>query len=189
MIRTYLLYNLNLILVLQLLYLGIFYIMKKLYIYIAVLLVVIMMSCKEEQVIKPLVLDENNAIKVDVTHSAGDKWEDVDNFLPLPFNIAKGGEDEIIVMGKRIGDGESVDVKPIGAIRIVENDTLKTYVITVPVAVEHISISTVDFDEFSTVFSGAKWIIEQYLLNRQNSYAVRLKSWENESFAIKYLLK
>ena len=181
--------KLNLILVAQLLYLSIFYIMKKLYIYIIVILIVGVISCKKDQAIKPLALDENNAIQVEVQHSAGDQWSQVDNFLPLPFNVAKGGEDEILVMGKRISNGTSVDVKPIGAIRIVENDTLKTYVLSVPVESEHISLSTVDFDEFSTVFSGAKWIVEQYLLNRQNSNAVRLKSWENESFAIKYLLK
>jgi hypothetical protein len=145
-------------------------------------------SCQEETV-KPVVVDENNAVKVKVMHSAGDKWASSDNFLPLPFNIGKGGTDDIIVMSERIKKGETINVRPLGAIRILQNDTLFTYVVTVPVEQKYKSISVSDFDEFSTVFSGAKWIVEQYLLNRKNSYSVKLKSWENENFAIKYLLK
>ncbi len=162
--------------------------MKKVYVYILVIMIVVMQSCKKE-VPNKLVLDENNGMEVNVLHSAGDKWADTDNFLPLPFNIAKGGTDDIIVLSERIKEGESVDVRPIGAIRILQNDTLLTYVVTIPVGEDHKSLSTDDFDEFSTVFSGAKWIVEQYLLNRKNSYSVKLKSWENENFAIKYLLK
>lgn len=149
---------------------------------------VVLSSC-EEKTPEAIVLDENNAIKVDVLHSAGDKWASSDNFLPLPFNIAKGGTDEIIILSSRIKKGETLDVKPIGAVRIIQNDTLHTYVVTIPIEVKHKSISAEDFDEFSTVFSGAKWIVEQYLLNRENSNSVKLKSWENENFAIKYLLK
>jgi hypothetical protein len=44
------------------------------------------------------------------------------------------------------------------------------------------------FDEFSTVYSSAKWIVEQYLVNRKGSNVIKLKSWENEKTAINYLL-
>ncbi len=151
-------------------------------------MIVALQACKEEAP-KTIILDENNTIEVDVVHSAGDKWAISDNFLPLPFNIAKRGTDDIIVMSERIKERETLDVKPIGAIRILQNDSLLTYVVTIPLGFKHKSISAADFDEFSTVFSGAKWIIEQYLLNRKNTYSVKLKSWENENFAIKYLLK
>lgn len=162
--------------------------MKNLYVYIIVIMIVALQSCKEE-VPKAIVLDKNNVMEVNVRHSAGDKWSSTDNFLPLPFNVAKGGEDDIIVLSERIKKGQTLEVKPIGAIRILQNDTLITYIVTIPFGQKHQSISVSDFDEFSTVFSGAKWIIEQYLLNRRNSYNVKLKSWENEHFAIKYLLK
>jgi len=162
--------------------------MKCLYIYLAVIMIVGLSSCKEETP-KAIVLDENNAIEVKVVHSAGDNWESSDNFLPLPFNVAEGGLDEILVLSERIKKGVTLDVKPIGAVRVLQNDTLITYIVTIPLESEYKSISAVDFDEFSTVYSGAKWIIEQYLLNRKNSFSVKLKSWENENFAIKYLLK
>lgn len=149
---------------------------------------VVVLSCKEDTP-KAIVLDDNNAIEVDIVHSAGDRWAPSDNFLPLPFNVAIGGEDEIIVLSERIKKGVTLDVKPIGAVRILQNDTLITYVVAIPIKLDYKSLSASDFDEFSTVFSGAKWIVEQYLLNRKNSYTVKLKSWENENFAIKYLLK
>ena len=151
-------------------------------------MVVVAQSCKQEEV-KTLTLDVKNGMEVNITHSAGDKWTATDNFLPLPFNIAKGGSYDIIVLSERFKKGEKLDVKPIGAIRIIQNDTLLTYVVTIPVGQEKKSISAEDFDEFSTVFSSAKWIIEQYLLNRHNTHSTKLKSWENENFAIKYLLK
>jgi len=163
--------------------------MKNNYVYIIVLMSVVLISCKEASTIKPIVLDENNAMEVNVLHSAGDKWASSDNFLPLPFNIAQAGKDEIIVLSERVKQGEPINVKPIGAIRIIQNDTLRTYVLTIPTETDRKSISADDFDEFSTVFSGAKWIVEQYMLNRKNSNSVKLKSWENENFAIKYLLK
>ena len=103
----------------QLLYLGGNYIMKKIYVYLIVFMIVGLISCKEE-VSNTIKLDENNALKVDILHSAGDKWEPTDNFLPLPFNIAKGNTDEIIVLSERLDKGEKVDVKPIGAIRIYQ---------------------------------------------------------------------
>ena len=145
-------------------------------------------SCKEESTEK-LVVDENNAVKVNVTHSAGDKWMASDNFLALPFNVANGGGEEILVLSERLKEGEKIDVKPIGAVRVERNDSLLTYVIGLPSDKTLQTIPAEDFDEFSTVYSGAKWIIEQYLVNRQDADLVKLKSWENENYAIKYLLK
>ena len=151
-------------------------------------MIVALQSCKED-VQKSVILDDDTGVEVVIAHAAGDNWEETDNFLPLPFNIANRGEDEVIVLSKRIKKGEKLKVKPLGAIRILQNDTLITYIVSLPIKDEYESFNTVDFDEFSTVYSSAKWIIEQYLINRRNSYSVKLKSWENENFAIKYLLK
>ncbi|MEM9549415.1 MAG: hypothetical protein AAGA77_25825 [Bacteroidota bacterium] len=162
--------------------------MNRLNAYILVFAILAFMSCDQESrnEAKPNMED---AILVNVTHSAGDKWASTDNFLPLPFNIAKLGSDDVIILSERLDAGKKIDVKPIGAIRILENDTLLTYVISLPSEETERTMDAEDFDEFATVFSGAKWIIEQYMLNRGNSNTVRLKSWENENFANKYLLK
>lgn len=151
-------------------------------------MVVILQSCKDD-VPKSIEIDDEGGVTVIVKHSAGDNWDEKDNFLPLPFNIANAGNEELIVLSERIKQGEQLNVNPLGAINILENDTLITYVVSIPVKPKYKSFSTTDFDEFSTVYSGVKWIVEQYLLNRKNSYSVKLKSWENENYAIKYLLK
>ena len=151
-------------------------------------MVIGMYSCKEEQQPSSKISD-TGGIEVVISHSAGDDWAPSDNFLPLPFNVADLGNDETIILANRIKKGEKLEVKAIGAVRVSENDTLNTYIISIPVKSKYKSFAVSDFDEFSTVHSGAKWIIEQYMLNRKNSPSVRLKSWENENFAIKYLLK
>lgn len=151
-------------------------------------MVVIFHSCKEE-VPKEIEIDPENGVLVEVEHAAGDNWEATDNFLPLPFNVARVGSEEVFVLSERIKPGERLNVKPLGAINIMRNDSLKTYVVSIPSKSKYESFSMEDFDEFSTVYSGAKWIVEQYLLNRENSFNVKLKSWENENYAIKYLLK
>lgn len=162
--------------------------MKKYYVYIVGFIVLTSLSCKDKTV-KPIEVSDKNTIDVEVIHSAGDKWAEEDNFLPLPFNVARAGDEDILVLGRRIESGENVVIKPLGAIRIMQNDTLQTFVISLPQKAELQSLNTEDFDEFSTVYSGAKWIVEHYMLNRKNSHGVKLKSWENENFAIKYLLK
>jgi len=162
--------------------------MKKIYIYLLIASIVAIYACQEEGP-KEIVLNENQGLTVNVRHSAGDQWSSTDQFLPLPFNVAKAGNNDILILGKRIKRGEKLNVNPIGAIRIVQNDTLNTYILSIPTKAKYQSLQASDFDEFSTVHSGAKWIIEQYLLNRRQTFSTKLKSWENENFAIKYLIK
>lgn len=145
-------------------------------------------SCNQEVEQKKEV-NESGGVEVEIRHSAGGHWDTSDNFLPLPFNIGKNGQQDVLVLSSRIKEGQKLDVKPIGAIRVTENDSLNTYIISLPVDKKYKSFEVADFDEFSTVHSGAKWIVEQYIVNRQSTYDVRLKSWENENYAIKYLLK
>ena len=149
---------------------------------------IVITSCREEPSSTPQISD-SGGVEVVVKHSAGDGWAATDKFLPLPFNVAELGSQKAIVLSDRIKVGEKLEVKPFGAVRVTENDSLHTYVVTYPIASKYNPFGVADFDEFSTVHSGAKWIIEQYILNRQNSNEVRLKSWEDENFAIKYVLK
>ena len=162
--------------------------MNKSYVYSIVFMVVGLFSCENEA--KPIAKnDDKDGVAVTVSHSAGDNWEEEDNFLPLPFNVAQRNETDVIVLSERIEKGKHLKIRPIGAVRLLQNDSLRTYVVSIPSKSDFASFATSDFDEFSTVHSSAKWIIEQYLLNRKGSYSTKLKSWENENFAINYLLK
>ena len=156
-------------------------------IYIIGIVIFIVFSCKpKEEVLEVM---EDGAATVTITHSAGDRWSENDEFLPLPVNVASFGDKEVFVISDRLNAGKRIEIDPIGAVKLIENDSLKTYLISIPSQTENQIISVEDFDEFSTIHSSAKWILEQYLVNRLGSNKSRVKSWENENFALNYLLK
>jgi hypothetical protein len=162
--------------------------MKLLHAYIAVILSIILFSCNTKKSNSEPILDEEGVFKSVITHSAGDSWNSSDEFLALPMNVGEVNEKDVLLLSDRVKVGESVFVIPIGAVKLLENDSTKTYVIAIPYLDNAKKINAQGFDEFSTVFSSAKWIIEQYLVNRKGNNVIKLKSWENEKIAINYLL-
>ncbi len=162
--------------------------MKLPHVYIAVFLGFILFSCEVKKENSELVLDEEGVFKSVITHSAGDSWNTSDTFLALPMNVGEINEKDVLLLSDRVKVGKSVSVIPIGAVKLIENDSIKTYVIAIPYLENDKKIDAQGFDEFSTVFSSAKWIIEQYLVNRKGNNVIKLKSWENEKIAINYLL-
>jgi hypothetical protein len=158
------------------------HIMKLHHVYIVVFVTFILFSCGGEKV------DSSDGVFLTkIIHSAGDSWGSSFGFLPSPVNISEINDKKILVISDRIEVGSNVSVLPLGAVRLIENDSLKTYVLGVPTDEQHTTINAKGFDEFSTVHSSAKWIIEQYLINRKGDNRVALKSWENEKSAINYL--
>lgn len=162
--------------------------MKMYYVYSLVILSVILVSCGQSTKETGDNPREKGIFDAIVTHSAGDRWSFSDEFLPLPMNIANVNEKQVLIMSDRLDVNVNIKVKPLGSIKIIENDTLNTYVLAIPNNEDKITLNAEGFDEFSTVHSSAKWIVEQYLLNRKGGYATQLKSWENEKSAINYLL-
>lgn len=163
------------------------HIMKLYHAYLLVILVISLISCGEEKNTKVDVISKEGAFISVITHSAGDSWETSFGFLPLPVNIGTVNNKEVLVLCDRRKTGEKINILPLGAVRLIENDSLRTYVLGIPTDKELTTISAKGFDEFSTVHSSAKWIIEQYLINRKGENKVVLKSWENEKTAINYL--
>lgn len=162
--------------------------MKLSYAYTAVITLFTLFSCQEEKVNKEQVLDEEGIFKSVITQSAGDSWSKSDAYLPLPMNVAEVNKKDVFLLSDRVEVGEIVALVPVGAVKLIENDSVKTYVLAIPYLDSEKSIDAQGFDEFSTVYSSAKWIVEQYLVNRKGSNVIKLKSWENEKTAINYLL-
>jgi len=157
------------------------------YVYLFGLMLIIGFSCGDKPTVKTAVISENS-VDLTITHSAGDRWGD-HNYLPLPFNVGSAGNHTMIVVSDRIENGKSVSAEPIGAIKVEDGDSLKTYVIALPLQSQWRTVAAEDIDEFATIYSSAKWIIEQYLVNRKGTNLVKLKSWESKRSAINYLLK
>jgi inorganic pyrophosphatase len=162
--------------------------MKLSYTYMVAILLFTLFSCEIKKVNLGQTMDEEGVFKSVITHSAGDSWSASDEFLPLPMNIADVNEKDVLLLSDRVKVGEKVGILPLGAVKLIENDSIKTYVIAIPSDSKMKVIDADGFDEFSTVYSSAKWIVEQYLVNRKGSNVIKLKSWENEKTAINYLL-
>ncbi|MEE9439581.1 MAG: inorganic diphosphatase [Saprospiraceae bacterium] len=157
-------------------------------IYIIGLLVFTLISCKDKVEVKSVMINNKGGVTVSVKHCAGDRWDPKSDFLPLPMNIASVNGFNFLVLSDRLEKGKKLNVLPIGALRLMEHDTLNTYVIAIPTDRELKSIRVKNFDEFATLYSSVKWIIEQYMLSRRHGNDIKLKSWENENFAVKHIL-
>lgn len=162
--------------------------MKFYYIYSSVFVLFILLSCDAESVDTRQSIDSDGVIQSVITHSAGDSWNASDEFLPLPMNIGKVNDKDVFVLSDREKVGSKIGIIPLGSVKLLENDSIKTYVLAIPSDIKRKHIDADDFDEFSTIYSSAKWIIEQYLVNRKGSNQIKVKSWENEKSAINYLL-
>ena len=163
------------------------HIMKFCYAYLSVLVLINFISCQGEKSVNTEVISEEGTFSSVITHAAGDSWNSSVGFLPLPVNIATVNNKEVLVLCDRRKQGEKIKILPLGAVRLIESDSLKTYVLGIPTDSDLVTIRANGFDEFSTVHSSAKWIIEQYMINRKGDNKVMLKSWENEKAAINYL--
>lgn len=157
------------------------------HIYIVGLLIFVLVSCKQDQV-EIVKMNNSGSIQATIDIPSGDLWNSTDKFLTLPFNVGHVNDKKVIVIGKRIAANKKLDVTPIGAIKLLENDSIKTLILTIPFDIKQKTINVTNFNQFSTVYSSSKWIVEQYLVNRNGPNMIKLKSWENEKSAINYLL-
>lgn len=160
--------------------------MKLSYAYMFAILLFTLFSCGTKKDKQPM--DKEGAFQCVITHSAGDSWSKSDEFLPLPMNVAEVSGKEVFLLSDRVKVGKKIGILPLGSVLLIENDSIKTYVLAIPAIDKNKKINAEGFDEFSTVYSSAKWIIEQYLVNRKGSNVIKLKSWENEKTAINYLI-
>ena len=164
------------------------HIMKLSYAYLFAFVAIILFSCEIKKSEDTKVVDKDGVFQAVVSHSAGDSWSSTDEFLPLPMNIADVNGKDVFILSDREKVGVDIGIIPLGIVKLIENDSIKTYVLAIPSNENNRQIDAEGFDEFSTVFSSAKWIVEQYLVNRKGNGLIKVKSWENEKTAINYLL-
>lgn len=161
---------------------------NNLYIYIIVLSLFIVISCKKAAP-TPKIEMTTDQVLVQISKGAGDLWKEGEQFLVMPFNLANYKGNEMLILGQRMDSNSAVVVNPLGAITTLENDSLKTYILATPRDAIYQTIDCKDFDEFSTVYSSTKWIIEQYIINHRGPNTSRLQSWEDDQFAINFLIR
>lgn len=135
---------------------------------------------------------DSSSVKAKVTFSAGQSLPMDSNrgFLSLPFNIAadvRTAKQPMVIISDDLKVSSKIDVIPIGVIRIDDEGRKIDYIISIPSDENKRTIPTDNFYEFTTVYSGAKWIIEQYFINYKGLGRVKLISWEDEKYAKRLL--
>ena len=147
----------------------------------------LILSCSPEKQLNDEKIDGVHQLQIN--GSAGDYWEEGDQYLTMPFNVGSIDNTKVILIADKMNKDQLINIELIGAVVLDNNGKEETILLSIPSDQEKKVIDVEDFDEFSTVYSSAKWIIEQYLLNRSGNKKVKLKKWENETFAKNYLSK
>lgn len=133
-----------------------------------------------------------NALLVKVSHQAGSPLDEEAKFLGLPGNMCEilnlQNENKCLVLSKPIRKGVKLHVLPIGVLRLDVDEEALNIVLTYPIDTSLQTITAVDMDEFATIHSSAKWIIEQWFLNHKGMGRVSVKGWESKEYVVNNIL-
>lgn len=153
-----------------------------------VTIVLFVFSCKESVPEATIEKDGRLHLEAVVTNAAGTSWtDDGSTYLAAPFNVCEYMDMELLLLSDAVKKGKHVDVIPIGAIHIQEDEQQRYIMIGVP-AEGGESIDIRSFGDLVTKHSSAKWIIEQYVLNRNGMGSAKLIGWKDESVVTNKLL-
>ena len=124
------------------------------------------------------------------------------DFLPYPGNYgfipstlmdeARGGDGDaldILVIGETEATATVLEVLPIGALLLNDDDEIDTKIIAIPVDAEKRVIKATDFQDFLITYDAAKQIIENWFLNYKGFGRTKLIGWEDEVFAYQEIKK
>lgn len=118
------------------------------------------------------------------------------DFLPYPGNYgfipstlmdkARGGDGDaldILVIGETEATASVLEVLPIAALLLNDDDEIDTKIIAVPLDEEKRIIKATNFQDFLITYDAAKQIIENWFLNYKGFGRTKLIGWENETYA------
>ena len=106
--------------------------MKLSHAYISVILLFTLFSCGEKSINELQFSDKDGVFQAIITHSAGNSWSSSDEFLPLPMNIADVNGKSVFLLSDREKKGSELGVTVLGAVKLIENDSITTYVLAIP---------------------------------------------------------
>lgn len=118
------------------------------------------------------------------------------DFLPYPGNYgfipstlmdeARGGDGDaldILVIGETEATASVVEVLPIAALLLNDDDAIDTKIIAVPLDEGKRIIKATNFQDFLITYDAAKQIIENWFLNYKGFGRTKLIGWEDEAYA------
>ena len=155
---------------------------------VCVLFVLAFHSCKSKSdIAKP-----ENAISVKVSHEVGSQWKKESKYLGLPGNLAEilalQDQNKCLILSQPLRAGLKLDVLPIGVLRLEVEETDLNIILSYPIDSTLQTIHAKDLDEFATIHSSSKWIIEQWFLNHLGMGKVTIKGWESQEYVVNNIL-
>lgn len=163
------------------------------YILWSILCVVLLTQCKQEAQQGGVMSLGNEGVNVEVTYGAGDAYDAQgvkSVYLPLPFNLAQAvvGESDtldFLILSDRIYKGQELQVLPIGALLLEDEGVDRDLFISIPANPKRKTFNKSMFNDFAVEHASVKWMIEQYFVNAKGFSKVKLRSWEDEQYAIR----
>ncbi len=118
------------------------------------------------------------------------------DFLPYPGNYGfipstlmdkeKGGDGDaldILLIAESLETGSIVEVIPLGALLLEDNDELDTKIIAVPLDTLQSVIDARSYQVFMIEYDAAKRIIEEWFTHYKGDRQVQLIGWKDENYA------
>jgi len=154
-----------------------------------VLMLGFIFSC--QQAIQPEVDYTNmpEAFKVEISTAAGQSRNQ--SFLPLMGNLGYLDEGEniaVLVLSESVKTGSVMDVRPIGALLLQEENQLKQIVVASPLDTVLQLTPTTNFQEFITENAGEKQIIQDWFLYQNGVGKTDLVGWKDEKYALELVV-
>lgn len=148
----------------------------------------IFFSCTEKSGPVGFLLEDQDK-EVKIIYSSGEVYGDID-YLPLLGNIAKAYEmdpNEILIIGKKMDKGTSDYIRPIGAMKYLEDNHEKLLIVAIPTNPQLRTIDVNDLVDFSVKYGSIKRIIEQWYASYRGLGKNRIIGWDNKTVALDVL--
>lgn len=108
------------------------------------------------------------------------------DFLPYPCNYGyltnapkgEGGRpQEVLVLGQRLEEGQTLGVTPIAVLRCLEAGQPRSFVLVQPTAFSPRSVKAHTFRQFFMEYDGAKRILETWILHHRGYGKLEFVGW------------
>lgn len=152
-------------------------------------LAILAISCGEKPAtVVPTQGPAEQGVAVTVEVSAGTGWADTGSYIPVPANVATINDHKVLILSDAIEVGTSVNIIPLAVAKLKEEGKVNHYIVSIPAAVSQRTNGINDFSDFTTRYSSAKWIIEQYIVSRNGLGKASLVGWEDAAYVKNNLL-
>jgi len=132
--------------------------------------------------------DSETGILVKINYPAGDYAPHFkDNYLPAPFNLGQheNNNAEFIVLSNRIGKGNTIRVKPIACLEMIDS-VKQNFIIAVPSDSTKRIPKIENYGMLATAHPHVKNLIEYWIKGTRESQNVRLV-WTSEQKALELM--